>query len=110
MLINPPGFPHRVVVIVVVIVFLGLRVFLLGGAPIGPGTVPLLLFATAGSLLLLASWSVVAALAVRAMGQATIFSLLHPAHVHGLWGADGNLLQKYKSANSVQQTVKVISH
>lgn len=59
-----PGFPYQAVVIVVVLVFLWLWVFLLGGAPVGPGTAPLLLLAAAGSLLLLASWSVVTALAV----------------------------------------------
>lgn len=83
---------YRAVVIVVVIVFLGLGLFLLGGAPFCSGAAPLLLFAAASSLLLFASWSVVAALTVGSLS--TVFSLLHPTHVHGLWGADGKLLHQ----------------
>lgn len=83
---------YRAVVIVVVIVFLGLGLFLLRGAPFYSGAAPLLLFAAASSLLLFASWSVVTALTVGSLS--TVFSLLHPTHIHGLRGADGKLLHQ----------------
>lgn len=102
---------YRAVVIVVVIIFLGLGLFLLGGAPFCSDAAPLLLFAAASSLLLFASWSVVTALTVGSLS--TVFSLLHPTHVHGLRGADGKLLhqkqQRLASADLNHDVLSLIS-
>lgn len=83
---------YRAVVIVVIVIFFGLRLLLLGGAPFCPSAAPLLLFATARSLLLFPSGSVVAALTVGSLSA--VFRLLHPTNVHGFRRAHWELLHR----------------
>lgn len=93
------AFPYRAI-IVLIIVFLRLRLFPFGGASVDPCTVPFLLFTGAASFLLLAARSVVAALTVRALAG-TLTSIFYPAYVHGLWGADGQLLVQEKQRSKL---------